>query len=231
MQDHTKKSMLGTRRRILQLLKVKGPLTADELSQELRMTSMGARGHLTALERDGLIEHHTQQRGMGRPSYVYSLTDQGDEIFPRTYPQLASSLLDALRALGGEEAIDRMFEKRTEWVEAQYRARMADKTLEERVKELARIRTEEGYMADWEVLDQDTFVLREHNCSICQIARQCAQACSFELELFRRVLEDAEVSREKHMIQGDLMCAYVMRRAKGARVPSKRRPPMAAKRN
>jgi predicted ArsR family transcriptional regulator len=125
---------------------------------------------------------------------------------------LANSLLDAMRAVDGEGAIDRVFEKRTDWLEAQYRSRMAGKSLAEQVKELAQIRTQEGYMADWEKLDDETFLLREHNCAICQIARRCAQACRYELDLFQRVLPEAEVTRDKHMIKGDLTCTYVIRR-------------------
>lgn len=214
--------MQDTRRRILQFLKLKGPMTADELSRALHITSMGVRRHLATLERDGLIRYQTEQRSLGRPSYLYSLTEQGDELFPRTYSQMAANLLDAIRTLEGEEGINRVFERRTQGFEAQYRARMDGKSLEDRVKELAQIRTEEGYMADWEKLDEDTFVLREHNCSICQIARRCSQACRYELELFQRVLDDAAVSREKHMIKGDRVCEYVIRRARRRRDRSQR---------
>jgi predicted ArsR family transcriptional regulator len=201
-----------SRRRILELLKLQGPMTADQLAEELEITAMGVRGHLAILERDGLIEYRAEQRGMGRPGYVYSLTDVGDELFPRTYAQMSNSLLDAVRDLQGEEGIDQLFEKRTQLLEGQYGARMAERSLVDRVKELAHIRTEEGYMADWEKLDADTFLLREHNCAICQIARRCVQACRYELALFQRVLPGAEVTRREHMIKGDMTCTYVIRR-------------------
>lgn len=220
----------NTRRKILQLLKLNGAMTADELSQALKITSMGVRRHLTTLERDGFIKYQTEQRGMGRPSYMYALTELGDELFPRTYPQLVNSFLDAIRALDGEDGIERIFQKRTEWLEAQYRARLADKDLEKQVKELAQIRTEEGYMAEWEKLDENTFILREHNCAICQIARRCSQACSYELELFRRVLKDAEVTRDKHIMKGDLTCTYVVQRKTRARLRAKRETRASVKR-
>ncbi len=216
MDTETAPRMQDTRRSIMRLLKLRGPMTADALAEQLGITSMGVRGHLSALESDGLVRYAPQQNGVGRPAYLYSLTDAGDELFPRTYPQLANGLLEAIKALDGEGGLDRVFEKRTEWLEAQYRARMMDRTLEGRVAELARIRAEEGYMADWERLDDDTFVLRENNCAIFQIASTSAQACRFELELFRRVLGDAEVTRESHMISGDRVCAYVIRRRQGA---------------
>ncbi len=201
-----------TRRRILELLKLRGPQTAAQLAQELGMTAMGVRGHLAALERDGLVTYQAERRRMGRPAYVYALTELGDELFPRTYSQLTNSLLEALKALYGEGSIEKLFEKRNEVLLAQYRARLNGKSLKERVAELARIRTEEGYMADWEALDDGRVLLKEHNCAICQIAQRAPQACRAELELFRQALPDAEVTREQHMIQGDRMCAYVIRR-------------------
>jgi iron-sulfur cluster biosynthesis transcriptional regulator SufR len=230
MEALTERQMQETRRRILQLLKLKGEMTADELSQALKITSMGVRRHLTMLERDGLIRYETAQRGMGRPSYLYSLTPLGDERFPRTYAQLANSLLEAIQALQGEVGIERIFEKRTEWLESQYRARLAGKDLEGRVAELARIRTEEGYMADWEKRDVDTYLLYEHNCAICQVASRCSSACSYELELFRRVLADAKVDRETHIIKGDRMCTYVIRRKSARRAGTKKKSLALAKR-
>ncbi|MCX8103977.1 MAG: transcriptional regulator [Candidatus Bipolaricaulota bacterium] len=200
-----------TRRKVLELLKLHGPMTAQRLAEELGITVMGVRGQLAALERDGIIRHEIVPQKLGRPSYLYSLTELGDELFPRTYAQFAQSLLEAIQAVEGPKALERLFDHRTELLAAQYRARMNGRSLRERVAELARIRTEEGYMADWEELGKNRFLLTEHNCAICQIAQRCPTACSHELELFRRVLDDATVTRDKHIIKGDSMCTYVIR--------------------
>jgi iron-sulfur cluster biosynthesis transcriptional regulator SufR len=222
MEALTERQMQETRRKILQLLKFKGEMTADQLGQALKITSMGVRRHLTTLERDGLIQYRTMQRGMGRPSYLYALTAQGDELFPRTYEQLANSLLETVKVIEGESGVEQLFAKRTDLLAAQYRARIADKDLKERVAELSQIRTEEGYMADWEMLDEDAFLLREHNCAICQVAKRSVAACSHELELFRRVLDGAEVLRKSHIVRGDRTCTYLIQRKKGKRSRAKR---------
>lgn len=200
-----------TRRKILELLKLHGPMTAPQLAKELEMTVMGVRGHLALLERDGLIRHDTVPKKLGRPTYLYALTNQGDELFPRTYAQLAESLLETVRTLYGNKGVARLFDHRTKVLATHYRARMNEKSLRERVAELAKIRTEEGYMADWEELGPKTFLLKEHNCAICQIARKCPTACSHELELFRSVLDDATVTRDEHIMKGDQACTYVIR--------------------
>lgn len=211
MNTLAKQLMRNTRRRVVELLKLQGTMTTEELGRKLRITSMGARGHLINLEREGLVERQPEQRGRGRPSYVYALTERGDEFFPRTYDQLADSLLDALRSLEGEAGLDRLFERRTAELEAQYRVHLDGKPLRDRVRKLAQIRTAEGYMANWERLAEDEFVLREHNCAICQVARRYRQVCSYELELFRRALPDVEVSRQQHIIPGDQVCTYLIR--------------------
>jgi DeoR family suf operon transcriptional repressor len=201
-----------TRQRILECLKQEGPLTAEALGKLLNITSMGARQQLHAMERDGLVEHKTKQQTMGRPGYHYGLTSTGDELFPRTYPQMANSLLETVRMLDGEKGIERLFKKRTETLAVQYRQRMANKNLDEQVKELAAIRSEEGYMADWQKINKNTFRLSEKNCAICQIASKYTQACHFELDLFRKVLPNTEITRETHIIQGDRNCTYLIRK-------------------
>jgi iron-sulfur cluster biosynthesis transcriptional regulator SufR len=196
-------------------------MTADQLADELGITSMGVRRHLITMERDGLVKYKVEQRGQGRPGFVYAITEDGDEFFPRTYPQLANSLIETIRSLYGNEGVEKLFDRRTEELSRQYEERLVGKTLKERVAELAKIRSEEGYMAEWEALDERAFVLREHNCAICQIAKKCQSVCSHELDLFRKVLEDAEVTREEHIVQGGKMCAYRIRARADTRAKSK----------
>jgi len=201
-----------TRNKILQLLKFDGSKTVNELCQALGISPMGVRQHVLHLELEGFVEHHAVKRGVGRPSYVYSLAELGDELFPRTYAQLAINLLDTIQALNDDEGLDRILEKTTEKLETQYQARMAGKDLEERVSTLADIRTDEGYMTEWEKRNEDTFILTEHNCAIFQVALSCSQLCVHEQELFQRVLHGVEVSRESHIISGDQKCTFVIQR-------------------
>ncbi|HYM70676.1 MAG TPA: winged helix-turn-helix transcriptional regulator, partial [bacterium] len=78
-----------TRGEILSLIKRHGPLTVQELSRRLEITPMGVRQHLAILERDGQLRSDGVRRGQGRPSRVYSITPEGDKIFPRTYEEVA----------------------------------------------------------------------------------------------------------------------------------------------
>lgn len=197
---------LSTRRQILQLLRTQGSLTAQQLADELKITSMGVRRHLTTLERDGLIQMQSQRQPTGRPTYRYRLTEAGLETFPKSYDLLATQVLDVVRATEGDARVAQIFAGRMEQLYEQYAPRMKGKTLAERVQELAKIQEEAGYMARWEKTDGG-YVLKEQNCAIYRVACRFQDACQFEIELFRRLL-DADLQRVEHQVKGDLACTY-----------------------
>jgi predicted ArsR family transcriptional regulator len=199
--------MPATRRRILIALKERGGMTADELAKRLDISSVAVRRHLTNLERDRLVTHREVQRGMGRPSYVYQLTDEANRIFPNNYDQLASGVLQAIGELFGPEAVDRIFELRTQELIESYRPFINGNSLSDRVEQLARLREADGYMPIWEKQEDGSYVLRQLHCPIIHVAEGCGEACNHELSLYTDLLE-AEVSRESHRVMGDAVCSY-----------------------
>lgn len=197
---------LSTRRQILQHLRTEGSLTAQQLAEKLEITSMGVRRHLMTLERDGLIQMQTQRQAAGRPTYVYRLTEAGFDTFPKSYDLLATQVLDVVRATEGDKRVSQIFAGRMEQLYEQYAPRMTGKNLAERIQELAKIQDEAGYMARWEKV-KGGYYLKEQNCAIYRVACRFQDACQFEIELFRRLL-DADLKRVEHQIKGDLACTY-----------------------
>lgn len=212
MEGNTRINIQDTRAQILRLLKIEGSKTVSELCQDLGLSSMGVRQHLLHLEHEGFIERQAVKSGIGRPSYIYSLAEAGNELFPRSYAQLAIYLLDSIQALNDQEGVDKILAKTSEKTEMQYRVRMAGKDLEAQVSELADIRTDEGYMTEWARKNEDTFILSEHNCAIFQVAASCNQLCVHEQKLFQKVLDGVEVRRESHIISGDKKCTFIIQR-------------------
>lgn len=184
-------------------------MTAQQLAGELGITSMGVRRHLITLERDGLVEIRTRRQPAGRPTFVYHLTERGYDTFPRNYALLATQLLDTAQSRGGKHEIEGLFAGRMDQLVAQYEPRMQGKDLAGRVTELARIQDENGYMAKWEKVDGG-FLLREQNCAIYRVACRFQEACQYEIELFRRLL-NADITRVEHQVKGDLACTYMVR--------------------
>lgn len=199
----------STRKVILTMLKVKGPLSVGEMAKELGITEMAIRRHLNTLERDGLIASRLVRQAMGRPTNLYSLTELSDDLFPKKYQHLALELLEELRQEEGEQRVSRLFERRKLRLYNKYRQRMEGKTLEEKVSELADLQNASGYMVLWEKDGEGSYVLKEHNCPIAQVANEYQQACQCELSLFQNLLQ-AHVERTECLAKGGSKCVYVI---------------------
>lgn len=199
--------MQDTKQKILSLLKMNGGLTTSDLSDMLGISATAVRRHLNTLEAQGLVSHRTEQRGMGRPSFIYELTASAANVFPQSYAAFATDVLEDLLEMDGPEKLDMLFQQRQEKRHRQYVSRASGETLSERVASLARLLDGEGRMTTWQQLDDGRFILREHNCPILKVAEKFDQPCRCEIDLLQDTLQ-ATVKRIGHIPDGDIACVY-----------------------
>jgi DeoR family transcriptional regulator, suf operon transcriptional repressor len=200
--------MPETRRTMLNALKKRGELLAEELAEISGITASGTRQHLQALEADGLVTHLEQREGRGRPKHVFKLTPAADALYPRTYSELTNELLEYVQD-DDPELLERIFKRRMQRRLERTQLRLKPlKSLEARLQELTNILDEDGYLADLEAAGRGKFRITEHNCAIHAIALRYSQACSTELEFLRLALPGTKVERVAHMIAGSHVCAY-----------------------
>jgi predicted ArsR family transcriptional regulator len=196
--------------RVLHALKAAGPQTAEALGRKLSMTAVGARQHLTRLQDEELVTAEDRSGGVGRPKRVWSLTETGHARFPDNHAGLTLELIAAIRKAGGETLLDQVIGSREQVALKAYRARLdGAETLKEKVKRLAAIRSEEGYMARTEPGKDGAVLLVENHCPICVAAKSCQGFCRSELNMFRTVLgESVSVERTEHVLGGAHRCVY-----------------------
>jgi predicted ArsR family transcriptional regulator len=192
----------------------RGEATSEQVAEQLGITVSGARQHLSALARDGLVEatesaSTTGKRG--RRSLVYSATADADAFFPKAYGELTNELLGYVADADGA-LLDDLFAKRREHRIGGARIRLEQKrTLGAKVAELTRILDEDGYLASSERVGPGVYRIVEHNCAIWAVAQRYGQACTSELEFIRAALDGADVERVQHMVAGARRCAYEIR--------------------
>ena len=191
------------------LLKTRVPQTAADLGAALGITGEAARQQLLKLAGDGLVEATAEARGVGRPSQLCRLTASGHARFPDTHAELTVQLIHTVKAVLGEEALERLITAREQETRVTYAAALEGAVdLRERVARLSAIRNREGYMAEWRV-EGDGYLLIENYCPICAAATPCQGLCRTELELFREALgAEAMVTRVDHFLAGARRCAY-----------------------
>ena len=200
------------RRELLLRLRLDGPSSPDQLAERLGASRTGVLQQLRALEAANLVTRQTVRHGVGRPRHLYDVTADAQDLFPSNYDALASGLLAAIEAVGGDDLLEQVFAARRRQLGDRVREHMADRVgadapLLARVRELAVVQADQGYLADTTLGSDGTIRLREHNCAIYHIAQGSPAACRAELELFTEIL-GADVVREQHIATGDRCCTY-----------------------
>ena len=166
----------STRGRIVTLLR-RSWRTVEDLARALDLTDNGVRAHLAVLERDGIVVQRGSVRrssGGGKPAYVYELTREGEDLFPKAYEPTLGRLLDVLsERLGPEEseALLRSVGRRLA-EEHSTRADGAHTRLESAVEVL----NELGGLAELEERD-GAVVIRGYSCPLAGVTPDHPEVC------------------------------------------------------
>ena len=88
-----RKQLLDTSRgRIVTLLQ-SGALTVDDLAFKLGLTPNAVRAQITAMERDGVVRRVGQRPGATRPSHLFELTPEVEQLLSQAYIPLLTHLV------------------------------------------------------------------------------------------------------------------------------------------
>jgi predicted ArsR family transcriptional regulator len=189
----------STRGQIVTLLR-RSNLTVEDLARALDLTDNGVRVHLAVLERDGIVRQRGSVRrssGGGKPAYVYELTLEAEDLFPKAYEPTLGRLLDVLaERLGPEEseALLRLVGRRLAG-EHSTRADGSHARLETAVEVL----NELGGLAELEERD-GTVIIRGYSCPLAGVTPEHPEVCRMAEAL---VAEVAGVSVHEHCDRGE----------------------------
>lgn len=203
--------MQRTRWQILETLKRRGPSTLDELARGIGLVAPTVRVHLSVLQRDNLVTAEEVRGRVGRPHFLYSLTPEALELFPRNYDRLASSILDEVRRSEGDARVAELVIRVAEGWVAQYAPRITGRTLRERVAAIAEIKREEGAMAEW-TETEGGYILRQYNCPSYRVAKRHPELCMAE-EHFLKLALRVQPERLEPSLAEAQACAFLIKEA------------------
>lgn len=120
----------------------------------------------------------------------------------------------------------RLLEARTRQQVDAYRTHVpADAPLAVKLKALAALREQEGFMPETRADRDGSFSLIENHCPVCIAARACPGLCASEQEVFEQVLgPGVSVERTEHIGVGDRRCVYRVRQEDGKARSAPKRP-------
>ena len=164
----------STRGQIVTLLR-RGGRTVEELARALGLTDNGVRAHLAILERDGIVQQRgTVSRGSGKPAYVYELTPEAEDLFPKAYRPVLRQLLGVMS--------ERLGPKETETLLRAAGCRIADGItlpidgVRVRLEAAVAVLNELGGFTELEERD-GTFIVRGYSCPLTAVVPDHPELC------------------------------------------------------
>ncbi len=156
-------------------------------------------------------DHSLAGRPLAVPGKLWSLTAAADRFFPDGHAELTVGLLDSMKQAFGAKGLEKLLAVRAREQIAAYKAAIGQRrSLAGRLRALAALRSEEGYMAAVEKA-AGGYLLVENHCPVCAAAAACSGLCKMELEVFQQALgREVEVRRSDHILAGARRCAYLV---------------------
>ncbi len=198
----------NTRDKILHTIKEAHSTTVDDLANAAGISPVTVRHHLNALLADGSIMATPVKRAVGRPHYTYSLSEAGEELFPKNYFRLSTLLLEELRNRFSPEVVKEIFNGVANRIVDQNSSRFTGLNFEQRLDFLVELLEEEGFMSRWEK-DGDQYQLIEFGCPWLSLGESHAEVCSFDKELIKNILK-TNFHQSSCMINGDSCCQFTI---------------------
>jgi predicted ArsR family transcriptional regulator len=189
----------STRGQIVTLLR-RSNRTVEDLARALDLTDNGVRAHLAVLERDGIVRQRGSVRrssGGGKPAYVYELTREAEDLFPKAYEPTLRRLLDVLSDQLGPEESEALLRSVGRRLGEEHAAR-ADGT-HARLEAAVEVLNELGGLAELEERD-GAVVIRGYSCPLAGVTPDHPEVCRMAEAL---VGEVAGVSVREHCDRGE----------------------------
>ncbi len=192
---------------IINSLKRTKGMSVNELVGKMGMSYMGIKQHCLTLQRDGYLDTWRRPQKMGRPEMVYRLTRRSQDLFPVDSNEFTVEMLASAKEIYGANAPEKLlyniFEKRTQAL----RAKVKGDGVVERAKWLAKVRDNEGYMAQYLSSEKEGPQILECHSPIMNLLEGYPIIARLEQDMFEAIL-GTNVRREETHASGLFECAF-----------------------
>jgi predicted ArsR family transcriptional regulator len=176
----------GTRVQLLSLLR-RSRRSINELAAAAGITDNAVRTHVAAMQRDGMVQSAGVERATGgKPAQLYEITPEAEELFPKAYSLVLSSLIQLLEEREGRDETVRLLREvgsragavqGVAWGDAGARVRAAADVLERLGGDVEVERSETGW------------TIRGYGCPLSAVVAEHENTCALAEALVSEITQ------------------------------------------
>jgi predicted ArsR family transcriptional regulator len=165
----------SSRGRIVALLQ-RGALTVDDIASRLGLTASAVRAQMTAMERDGVVTEAGRRPGITRPSRVFRLTPEIEQLLSRAYIPLLTHLVDVFANGLGSRRMEKLLREAGRMLAADLSGSRPSGNLKTRVKAASELLNEQ-LGAITHVEEVGGYVIRGEGCPLSALTGKHPAVC------------------------------------------------------
>jgi len=194
------------------ILRAGEPLPAEHLYRHLEISRNATYQHLTALERDGLIQKSTLTQTKGRPGQTFQLTDKGLELFPRHYTLFTKMLMQIIKSHIGKDQLQDYLEELGVSLAKDFKGRLVGLKDNDLTIEVSKIMQELGYEAEAiQQGNEEALQVRAYNCVFHDLAKEHEEVCALDIALISALLEKP-IEHAECIVRGGACCRFCIKK-------------------
>lgn len=198
--------MKNTKDNILNQVFLLRMATISQLSEILAISEISVRHHLMSLEAEGVIASSEERHGVGRPRFVYHLTEKGFQNAPTNYIKLSDQALTTMKRFLGTDNLLELFKQIGRDFAEIYASSVSSQDLEEKLEQFASHLTQDGFIFSW-TRSNEKYTLTTQHCPFHYLGQNHPEVCTINHALLESLIKHP-ISHDTSILRGDVACTY-----------------------
>jgi predicted ArsR family transcriptional regulator len=183
--------------------------TITDLAEVVGLKAISVRHHINALLADGLIRVEERRQAVGRPVYVFRLSEAGRRAAGFSYRSFVEQTMRQLGTATTAESHRAVIQSLTTAIEENVRREFSSLLPHQRMPRLIDWLTSAGFAARWQEIDQGLGLI-EYHCPYSMLGQTYPDLCAIDKSVIQIAL-DAPVEKSSCLLSGDDVCTFLLR--------------------
>ena len=198
--------MKKTKDRILDQVLLLQKATITQLSDALDISEISVRHHLISLVEEGIVSSSEERHGVGRPRFVYRLTEKGFQNAPTNYGTLNDHALHTMKRVLGTDTLNELFKQIGIDLAEGYTSSLTSQDHDQNLEQASNHLIQDGFVFSWARSDEKC-VLTMHHCPFHRLGQNHPEVCCITLALLESLIQQP-ISHETCILRGEAACTY-----------------------
>ncbi len=199
--------MKNTRNLIFEQVLLLQNATISQLSEILAISEISIRHHLMSLEADGIITSTEERHGVGRPRFVYRLTEKGFQDIPADHFRLSDQTLSTMKNFLSPDTFLELLKQIGRDLAEGYKSLLSSGDHDQILTHLSRSLTQDGFILS-RTRSDESYILTLHHCPFRHLGQKHPEVCTINQALIESLFEK-KISRHTCILRGDAACTYI----------------------